>query len=812
MIWNYIKTGFRSFFRKPIYAILNIVGLAVGLASFLIIIAITKYEESFDKGMNGENHLIHRVFWQRTDADTGEVNSTSPGTMYPFGDNFMETFGDHVKYYARVTFTDGIIQVDKDKIEMDGYMMYGDPDILKITRVKMLAGDVDNSLANPNNIVISKTFAKTYFGEENPVGKEMKFYNTEFKGSLQVTGVYEDFPTNNTFRPNGIISASSVVGVHKYFKPDDWAIERRFSNFLVFENEENRVAVEAGMAEFVKTIKPLVTDDNNWAFLFQPIDEMRFGSDFQKQEGQIDFKLILNTIKIIGLLILMISWVNFINMSTASAITRAREIGARKAIGAVRKDVIIQFFVEAIIYNIIALFLAFGLMSIVVKPFLAFTQADYTYEMFFRFEFLWYMIGIVILGIICSGLYPALVLSSFKPRLVMNSKTASSKATNVMRRTLVGLQYFISLALLMGTGVLIHQTWYLNGLDNELTTENIMALRGPQINTEEKVLNTYRDFVTALKDLPMVQNASASTSFPSFWTDNTSSRLQSSEEKKGNIRASIGVDENYFDLYEIPFIAGENFRTGNETTSLIMSEKARLSFKLDELEKVFEDELNVYTYDYRFKIRGVVKDYKHDFRDDDMNKNGMIFMPLVGIFKKPTAYSIKFQPGVNTEEGIAAVKKVYETYYPDDLFKYEFIDDSYRDLMEGQHILERVFLVFCMIAFTLMVMGIMGLSSFIANMRLSEVAVRKILGAKFADVIKVLSKEFVIIIVITSIIAVPAIWFIMNQWLQGYYYRISIGVQHFIIPFLIVSGVTSLVILYNTIKVFRIHPSKALSS
>ncbi len=810
MIWNYIKTGLRSFLRKPIYASLNVVGLAVGLASFLIIIAITKYEESFDNHVSESKHLVSRIIWERSDAETKEVSSYSQTTMFPFSTNFKERFGEDFKHYTTCTFTSGIIEVDETKIEQDD-ILFADNAFLEVFRCRTILGNQKGLLKEPNTIVLTQTIAEKFFGNESPLGKIIEYYAWNYKGKLEVTGVIEDFPVNTTFRAEALISLTSVVGENSFFANDEWADNWVFWNFLAFESEAKKETVLSQLPSFAKEIKPLVNDDNNWRFFFQPIEEMRFNSDFQaQQKGNNTAKLLLNTIKIIGLLIILISWVNFINMATATAITRAREIGARKAIGAVKKDIIIQFFIEAILYNVLALLLALGLMTLVAKPFVAFIQADYTYEMFFRQEFLGYLIVIVLIGIVCSGFYPSLVLSSFQPRVVMNTKKSSSKGSNIIRKWLVGLQFFISLAMLIGTGILIHQTWYLNGLEKGVDIENVLAVNSPVIHSQDKVQNTYRDFVRALKDLPMVENASASTSVPSRFSGGNSIRRQNLGENKGNIRTTVGIDENYFDLYNIPFVVGEGLRSGTETQSMILSDKARISLKYEKATDVFEDEMNAYLYDYRFKIKGVVKDYKHNILQRSANENGMVFIPLTGIFKHPEVFSIKFHEGINQEQGIAAVKAIYDKFYPDDFFKYDFIEDSFKDLLEGEKILERLFLIFSTIAFVLLLMGIMGLSSFMANMRSSEIAVRKVLGANLSDVLKVMSREFVVIFSIACVVVIPAIWYFMNQWLQSAYYRIDIGIQHFILPMILVLGITLLVVLYNTLKVFRIHPSKVL--
>ncbi len=812
MILNYIKTGFRHFKNKPIYAILNSVGLAVGLASFLLIIAIVKYEENFDKDVNTDQHLVHRVILKRYDPDTKEMSSAFARLALPFGKVIKEEIPNEVSLMTRCSYTEGIFDIDKEKTE-EKELLFVDPSFLDIFRCIVLKGNSKNILTEPNSIVLSQTLAEKYFGNENPVGKTINYYTWQYKGPLKITGVIADFPLNSSFRPKALLSLNSIVGPHKYHKPDSWKETNSFMTFITFKNELDKEAAMLQMPHITKIAKPLVGDDNDWEFFFQPADQMRLQSDFREESKGLDnTQVLLSTVKIIGLLIIIISWVNFINITTASAITRAREVGSRKALGAQRKDVIIQFFVESILYNILALVLAALLLSIVVKPFLALIEAEYTYEIFFRVEFLLYMLGIVLIGIFCSGMYPALVLSSFSPRIVMNSKKSSSPTSERMRKCLVGLQFLISMLLLMGTGVLLHQTIHMKNIDKGIDFSNVMVLNAPSIHSKDKVIATYGNFINALKDLPMVKIASASTSVPAWWTGTTSVRRQSSEEMKGYIRSAIGIDENYFELYDIPFIAGENFNKENNKEYMILTDRARKSLSFDKLQDVFDDELNAYLYDYRFKIKGVVKDYKHNLLDTDIVNEGIIFMPMLGTNELPNVFSVKFKKNINIKEGIANVKEVYDKFFPEDLFKHSFVGDEYEAQLEDQKIIERMFVIFSSIALLLMLMGVIGLSSFIANMRLAEVAIRKILGAKTIDILKELSKEFFVIFIITSIIAILPTWYVMNQWLQDYNYRIDIGIQHFILPMLIVFFLTLVVVFYNTFRVLRIHPSKALNS
>ncbi len=811
MIWNYIKTGFRNFQRKPIYAIINVVGLAIGLACFLLIIAAVTYEENFDKGVSTNEHLVHRLILKRYDPDTHELSSAFNATSLPIGTMLKDELKDNIGFVSKSTYTQGIFEIEANRTE-ENQMLFADAAFLKVFRCKILKGDISTMLSDPNSIVLTQKLAEKYFGNKNPIGKTINYYTRQFKGPLQISGVIAEFPMNSTFRPDALISLNSVVGKDKYYKPDDWKKNQEVMSFVTFKSAAQKEKAISLMPNLIEIGRPLVGDDNDWEFYFQPIENMRLHSDFQGQEKGVDSaQILLNTIKIVGLLIIIISWVNFINIATASATTRGREIGSRKALGAIKKDIIIQFFVEAILYNVLALILALGILAIVVKPFISLIQAEYTYEIFFRLEFLGYLVGIVLLGIFCSGLYPSLVLASFQPRVVMNSKKSTSPASERMRKWLVGVQFLISMVLLMATGIIFHQTIFMKNLDKGINVENVLAINTPYLKSNDKIISTYKNFVNALKDLPAVKIASASTSVPSWWTGDTSVRRQSSTEMKGNIRSALGIDENYFELYEIPILAGSNYTAENNKDFMILSDKARKSLHFDAISDVFDDELNAYLYDYRFKIKGVVGDYKHNLMDTNIFKEGLIFMPLVGTNKLPNAFSVKFEDQIDIEKGIASVKQLYDKFYPEDLFKYEFVSDNYDRSLEGQKVLEKMFLIFSSVAFLLMLMGVIGLSSFIANIRTAEVAIRKILGAKIRDVLKVLSKEFLVIFTIASMLAIPTVWYIMNLWLQENYYRIAIGVIHFVIPMLIIFGFTLIVVLYNTLRVFRIHPSKALS-
>ncbi len=804
---SYFKIALRSLKKRLTYTLINVLGLSVGLASFLILIAYTNYEESYD-GFHENKNEVYRIIFER--KQNNETISVYPAIMPPLGDALKREIPE-VQGMTRFSHKGGVVKNEHITTDVKG-LFYVDADFFKLFSFKLIAGDPKTALAHPRSIVITQEMATTYFGDKEPLGQVLKVANDYGKVDYKVTGVAEN-PPKNTSLDFQMLCTFETIYMRKKWLQNNWMFWG-FETLISVKEGTDVSRVKQKLTVFAnkhKTDPMEATVD--WSFDLQPIQDIHLKSDFRPDALQRDSSArTIHLLKVIALLIVLISWVNYVNLSTASSSERAIEIGVLKSIGAHKRQITIQFLVESSIVFFMAVGLAIGFVFLLITPFCGLLDIEYGFDLVLQTEFWIRLPFIVFIGIIASGLYPAFVLASFKTTEVLKSKNMNAPSSAVVRKILVGFQFVISILLIVCTVIMIQQNNFMKQKDLGADIDNVIALRRPELKDNVKYRKSLKSFGKALEQISGVSGVSAGYSVPSMWTWSMAvwKTEEGPESQKTHMVTSI--DENYIGIYGLKLLAGKNFE-GNakiDATKVIVSKKALELFGISTAEDALGTNIKVEGFQKRnFEIIGVVEDYHHLSLHQSLRS--MVFLSNIGMFRFPKVFSLKLDnDAVSIKQTMAQVKTVFDRFFPGDIFEHSILKERYSLQYQEEDINQNVFTVFSLLAIVLSCVGVIGLSSFIALLKARDIAVHKVLGANKTSVFWQLSKEFMIVLAVAAVLAIPLVYVFMEDWLSNFPYRIAIALPHFIMAFVSVFAVMILVIFFNMYKALVKNPVHVL--
>ncbi|MCB0667821.1 MAG: ABC transporter permease [Saprospiraceae bacterium] len=806
MFKAYAKGTLRSFTKNKVYTILNISGLALGIAACLFILQYVSYERSYDR-FHANYEDLYRVRYQVFRG--GELKIDCAAAVPRVGP-FMEEKMPEVKAFARVypysdVVTNGDIKFRENSIHMT------DPSFLKMFSFPLISGNVEDALTDPNTVVISEEVARKYFGDEDPIGKTLKIgESTIFK----ITGLAAEVPENSHFKFDLLVSYETLNNQTR--QDDGTAASETAWGWYDFNTY---VLLEPGVdpLEFDRKFKEVLWEERGEdfekfnfeaCFPLQPIGDIHLYSNLLQEslpDEQGDGKAV-SFLTIIAFFILLIAWINYINLSTARSAERASEVGVRKTLGATRKNLIYQFLTESFILNLISLI--FGIVIVIagIGYFNKLTQSHLDLS-FVSDPYFW--LGIVIIlfvGSLISGLYPAFVLSSFNPVSVLKGKFSSKQAGQFLRRALVVFQFAASVTLIASTLIVYQQLNHMRNLDLGFDLTETMVVKGPDIFSEDSLfVSTKETFINELLENHLIDKATTGSNVPGdeiFWT-NGIKRANESEDKFQTIY-NVGVDYSYFDTYDIDFAAGRNYgrEFKTDTGAVILNEAAVKSLGFENPTAAIDQKV---TFWGRPKtIVGVVKDYHQ------MSAKATIAPIAFPLALRASSFITLKLSGSDFQSVFTEVQKTYEEFFPGNPFEYFFLDDFFNRQYQNDYKFSRVFTLFAGFAIFVACLGLFGLSSFNALKRTKEIGVRKVLGASILSIVRLLTREFLILVLISNIIAWPVIYLIMNTWLDNFAERIPIGITTFIIAGVIVLIVSLVTVSYRTVATAKSNPVKAI--
>jgi len=786
---------FRRLGKDRLYSILNLLGLALGTAAFILIFQYVQFENSYDQfHVNSAN--MYRVNYEYlTDGGTKGSIAGSPPRVVPF----MKENLPEVKSYTRVNGNDAgeftISSGDSKYRESNG--LFVDANFLEFFSFPLIYGDINSCLTNRHAMIMTESIAKKYFGDENPVGEIVTI--DEITEPFTITGVVKDVPMNSHIQFD-ILATNELWDSLWDGQMESW-YRLGFHGFILLEPDINIDTLKTNFDEVFYQERGEANGNFTQKFSFQPISDMHFNNNFQFElnpEKQGD-KETIHFLSIMGYLILIIAWINYVNLSTACAINRAKEVGVRKTLGAYRNQLIAQFILESLIMNFMAGALALLIVFVGSDYFYGLTEVGLTWSHLLDLSIWKLSLSIWMLGTILSGLYPAFVLSSFKPSTVLTSNSFAVGSKGWLRRLLVVLQFAASISLIAGTVILYRQLSYMKNKDVGFETDNIMVIRGPTTQDHD------RAFIEELSTYSEVLEATLSSRIPGEVTRGSDILYLKNRTNDDEIFADwsmVGYD--YFSTLGIKLLVGRTFDPdfGTDSLGAVLNEEAVRLLGFDTLSHILGKTLILSDGELQRTVIGVIANVNH-------LSSKYVVKPLIMVLGDYAEYYVikyknDYQPIMSTS------KNLFQSIYPFDAFEVFFLDEFYNRQYRSEDQLINLITLFSGLAIFIACLGLFGLASHNTLKRTKEIGIRKVLGASVKSILMLLSKEFVFLVVLANIVTWPAVYYFMKDWLNNFAFRINIGLPLFLFSGLIVLVLAFLTVSSITMKIARANPTDAL--
>jgi putative ABC transport system permease protein len=801
MLKNYLKTAWRSLLRNKSYTVINITGLAIGIAACLLIFLVVDFETSFDNyHLNKEN--IYRVITRRKMPEGLKYRQGVPfptaGALrldYPQLKGVASIFNDNDKQLSIVGNGS-----DSKKFKEDD-MYFAEPQFFNIFKFDWLAGNKENALKEPSSVVLTQHIAKKYFGRwENAMGKTIRYDN---KIDLKVTGILQDLPQNTDLPVNIAISYSTLKNTDYVSNLTDWqSIIGSHSCFLVLPPNVSAASFNKYLVAFIKKHKP--KQDNNDAMELQPLSTVHTDARVGVFSGKVFGKDLINALSLIGMFLLIIACVNFINLATAQAVNRSKEVGIRKVLGSRRKQLIIQFLSETFIITLFAVITG-TIISEIALPYLNSLLDLKLPPGFISRPTILLFLGAVLIGVtFLSGFYPALVLSGFNPIEALKNKVKVARSNGItLRRSLVVLQFGIAQVLVIGTIVIISQLNYFKNTPLGFNKDAVITTRLPNDSLSRLNMNALRN---QLLQQPGVKGFSYSYGSPS---DNMNWGTMFKYDNKPEVedfRVTLKwADADYFKLYDIDFVAGGPYQKSDTVRGFIVNQALLRSLGITNPNQAIGKNINIWD-----ESRGVIVGVVKDFNTTSLREQ----IPPVIMASWTDQYqtaNIKLE-GTNIKETLAGVEKTWNKVFPQSVYEYKFLDEKIANFYRKENQLSQLYKIFAGIAIFISCLGLYGMVSFMAVQRTKEVGIRKTLGASVSNIVYLFSKEFTLLILIAFAIAAPVAWYFTNQWLQEFTYKITPGVGIFAVSIAVSVIIAWITVGYKAVRAALVNPVKSLRS
>jgi ABC-type antimicrobial peptide transport system permease subunit len=783
MIKNYFKIAIRSLVKHRTYSLTNILGLTVGLAACISIFLWVLDEISFDR-FHSKAGRIYKVMINDIYPD-GRMETYDAPTV-KIGDALRGNIPEIEKVAQTSWNEEMLIKYGEKKFNETG--LYADSTLFTMFSFPILIGDKNNPLSNISSISISENLAHKLFSNENPIGKTL---NINHASDFTVTSVFKDVPGNSSLQFDFIIS------FERWKNENTWANHWRSGATQAFVMLKPKSDFNSTDVKVRKLIKSNCSDCNREAFLYSFSDLYLHGKFVNgKNTGGRMGKVVL--FGCIALIILAMACFNFTNLATARASTRNREIGVRKSIGASRLSIGLQFIGESILISFLSLFLAIFLVTLFL-PLLNEITGKSLYLNYTHPVLITGIVGIALLCGILAGLYPAFYLSSFKTSTILKNNTLSVKGGVGIRKLLIVTQFTVSIVLIIGSIVIYKQLGYILKKDLGFNKESIIVV--PQ---REGLSKNHSPFKADLLQIPTVKNVAFVGSNLFRVPITTTDPVWPGKPVNSSIVFKVlRCDEGFIPAMSIKLVAGRNFtNTKSDSSNYIINEKAMLAMGLTKQNAIG-------TTLEMWNGKGAIIGLTDDFVNGNLHQ---ATEPLILMFTTTNGfnYYIKNIEGANINQTLSGIEAITKKYAPDDLFEYSFLEDSYNKEYQAESILGKLSLGFTLVAVIICCLGLLGLATFAAEQRTKEIGIRKALGASVPDIVVLLSKDFVRLVLVAIILAIPTAYYFMHQWLQDFAHRINIGWVAFVAAAVAAILIASITVSFQAIRAALANPVKSL--
>ena len=801
--------------KNKTFSIINIAGLSIGMAACLLILQYVSFQLSYDQ-FNKNAGDLYRVSNDR--YQNGKLiqhgTITYSGVSKAMQDDFPEVV-NHTRIEPQGATT--IIYRDKKIGEQE--VMYADNSFFSMFSYPLIAGDKKNVLNEPHTAVISESAAKKIFDvqDNNFASVPGKlFIMGKDSVSFKVTAVCKDVPENSHLRFDILASYVTLYSAYGWKEADYDFTDSDFWHYVQLKHGADYKTLEAKFPAFSQRhFQGNKVSGSDEKFHLQPLSKAHLYSDFEYEIGSTDSAVVVWGLLIIAALIIIIAWVNYINLATSRSVERAKEVGIRKVSGATKAQLVKQFLTESLILNSIALLLALLIVFLMQGSFNNLIQHKLSLFYLFQKGMNGYSITIALIililaGIFVSGFYPAFVLSSFKPILVLKGKFTASGKGILLRKALVIGQFAITVILIIGSFVVYKQIRYVNEQNLGFNLSQVLLVKPPELtNWDSTFIDRENTFTEELKRIPNVVGASTSWNRVGGETGRSFNVRRSDQDATTKLTMRhTAISLGYLDIYQIKVVAGRDFAITDfnpnfgKVHNLLINESAvKLLGYASPADAIGKSMMRG---DRKWDIIGVINDYHQKSLRYPIEAT-MLF-PAYGT---NSYISVKVKPQ-NLAGTIAAIKQQYDTFFPGNLFDYSFADERFNAQYRNDQLFGKVFALFSGFAIFIASLGLLGLSLFATIQRTKEIGVRKVLGASVSNIVVLLSKDFIRLVIIAFIIAAPVAWFIMHSWLQDFAYRINISWWIFLLAGLLAVFIALATISFQAIKAAMANPVKSL--
>jgi putative ABC transport system permease protein len=775
MFRNYLLIAFRNFRRNKGYTFLNIFGLAIGIAVCILLFLWVKHETSFDR-FNKNIDQIYSVIQKGIWNDGEEYGSyTIPYVLTPLMNELYPEIERHVRLR---TLSDKMMQYD-DKIFFEDILL-SEPDLLNIFSFELIKGDIETALEDKYSLILTETIARKYFGDEDPLGKVVRYSN---RLDFTVTGIVKDPPTNSSVNFD-IIAPFKVLGEERI---NGWSWES--SGYILLREG---VDVE----DFSKKIENVILENNSEnknTVLLQPL-KMRHLYGALDEPDSLNFVLVFSAI---GILVLLIACINFMNLATARSLKRSKEVGMRKVMGARKNELIHQFLSESVLTAFLAMIIAVVLAELCLPEFNKLAGRELNLNLS-NLTFTGFIIAVTLLVGFVSGSYPAFYLSRFKPdKVLKGSKSAKTKTH--FRTILVVLQFTISIALIISTMIILIQMDYIRNKDLGFRKDQVIGI---PINGElSESFRSFKDELLKNSNITGVTNASSSPANignvnPATWEGKV-------EEERVLFNFYL-VEHDFLDIFEMQLVAGENFskdlEEGDEIPYIVNESAVELMGLEDPIGKRFR----MYDESNAGRIIGVVKDFHFQRLINDI---GPIMITTLNWWRRVVYVKVNSKDMTYTLAHIENTHKKFAPSYP---YEFSFLDEEIDDLYTNFYEMESIIKYFAILAILISCLGLFGLASFTTEQRTKEIGVRKVMGSSVTNIVFLLTKGFTKWVLLANIVAWPVAYYGMKKFLDMFAYKTNISILIFIFSGLLALLIAIITVCYQAIKAANANPVEAL--
>lgn len=805
MIKNYIKIALRSLSKNKAFTLINIFGLFLGLTAFSLIYTYVSFEKSYDRFHADSDRIYRAVTWNVANEAEPIKDAMS---FSPIGKVMLDEVAGVEQYTTTLKLYESLVFKKGDELINETGVLAADEGFMDIFSYSLLHGD-ERPLKDPRSLILTKTAAMRLFGQEDVVGQTIEVKGIH-EGNYKVTGIIDDHPDNTHYKFEVIVSFKTI---EDRARQDGWL----GYNFYTYVRLKEGTTQEQIEAQFPALKEKYLPPRLSLAFHLQPLTDIHLESGYTYEAEPSGNARTVGFLLVIAMFIILIAWVNYINLSTAKAMDRAKEVGLRKVVGAGRWQLIIQFLLESVFINLFAAILALTAVQLIGPVYNNLIGKELILGIWESQELIQLLLAITLAGALLSGFYPAFVLSSFKPITALKGKLRNSAKGILLRKGLVVFQFIASLVLIAGTAIVYMQINYMKSRDLGIDIDQTVSFRLPPYDSIDAGENQqkYEVLRSELDRMSTVEGVASASSIPGGGKNQISgssgglSIVEHTPVNSANYY-SIMTDQDFFPTMGVELIAGRNFvkNTPSKWRYAVVNEALlrHLGFEGTPEEAIGKKLRFGPENSTRMKtIIGVVNDFNRRSLKDDIEPT--VFHHGFDYFTSHMVMRISPEnmPGTLTEAG-----EKWATIFPDVPFEYHFMDEAFDAAYREDQQFGSIFGAFSMLAMAIAGLGLFGLSSFIALQRSKEIGVRKVLGASVINIVRIISKDFILMLLLAFVLGSPLVYLIMENWLNSYAFRIDLPLWTLPISGLVLLLITFMTVGYQTARAARANPVDTL--